>query len=80
MDTLMIALLVKPFAFWALMAVIVAVEVKLQRVWPEGWLKRILFERNFDKRRPVLWTALVFASYLAMAGLVWVWWQVRDLF
>lgn len=68
-----IAQFLKPFFFALLMAgVVIPIELLLKRLWPEGRVKRVLFDRTFRKRRPWLfmlyWIALV---ALAVAVVLW---------
>jgi hypothetical protein len=74
----MIALVLKPFFFCALMgAIVIPIELAVRRMWPRGRVKQILFTRNFDKRHPRIWTALVLSSYVGLGLLLWGWFSVR---
>lgn len=61
MDSLSIALLIKPFALFAFFALIVIpVELALARFIPDCRLKVILFDRTLKDRRPeVFWIAVI---------------------
>jgi len=57
-----LALLLKPFVAIALFAMIVLpIELALARFWPEGRLKRVLFDRTFQARRPWIYTLVLCA-------------------
>ena len=78
MSPWMLAVALKSLVFAALMAIIVIpIELALRRHFPEGRLKQVLFGRNFDKRHPRLWIALVVGSYVAMGALIWGYLSLR---
>lgn len=73
MTSLQIALLIKPFAALAFFAaVVIPIELLLKRFWPEGRLKRILFDRTFERRRPLLFFAIWCGLMVLMIGCVYL--------
>jgi hypothetical protein len=68
-----IALLLKPFAALVLFGLIVLpIELLLARFWPEGRLKRVLFDRSFQARHPWIYTLVWFVVMAMMiASVVW---------
>ena len=76
----MIAVALRPVALLVLMGlVVIPIELALRRIWPEGRLKRILFERNFDKRHPRAWVAVGMGAYVLMIALVAAYLELRPL-
>lgn len=66
--TLMLATLLRPFLVVALFAVVVIpLELLLARIWPDGRLKAVLFDRTFRDRRPWAFGAV----WLALMVLLW---------
>lgn len=68
-----IALLLKPFAALVLFGLVVLpIELVLAKFWPEGRLKRVLFDRSFQARHPWIYT-LVWLIVMAMmiASVAW---------
>lgn len=73
MSPWMFAVVLRYPVFILLMGLLVIpIELALCRVWPEGPVKRVLFGRNFDKRHPRLWIALIVTAYAVVGLLVWV--------
>ena len=65
-----IALLLKPFAALVLFGLIVLpIELVLAKFWPEGRLKRVLFDRTFRDRHPGKFTVV----WLVLMVLLWGW-------
>jgi hypothetical protein len=75
----MIALAIRPIATLVVMAIVVIpIELLLRRIWPEGRIKQVLFGRNFDKRHPVAWVAILIVAYAVMIGAVWAYIETRS--
>ena len=49
--------------------VVIPVELVLKKVWPEGRLKNLFFDRTFQERHPVYW----FCAWLFMMALLGTW-------
>lgn len=65
------AVLLRPIGFLLLMAVIVIpLEIALAHIWPEGRLKRILFDRTFRDRHPWIYFLVGIPLGLVVAVLV----------
>lgn len=66
------ALLLRPFVALLLFgAIVIPIELVLQRLWPDTTLKRILFDRTLRDRRPVLFTGAVIGGYALFFGIIW---------
>jgi hypothetical protein len=65
-----IAIALRPVGLFVLMVlVVVPIELALKRFWPEGRLKRLLFDRTFRDRHPVYFTVV----WLALMAALWTW-------
>ena len=72
MEPWMLAVALRPVFMMVLMAVVVIpIELALRRIWPDGPVKRVLFGRNFDKRHPRLWVAVILTSYAVLGLFLW---------
>lgn len=69
MNTVMIVLL-KPLFLVALMGLVVLpIEMTLHRIFPDGSLKRTLFDKTLRDRRPWIYGAWWFVIVLAMISI-----------
>lgn len=64
MEGWQLAIVLKPFGLLALFAcLVIPVELGLKRLWPDGRLKSVLFDRTFRARHPWyfmgVWTVLM---------------------
>lgn len=59
------ALLLKPFALLAFFVGVAGIAIMLQRVFPAGPLKDVLFDRTYRKRHPVAWTLIVLGFWFS---------------
>jgi hypothetical protein len=65
--------LLKPFFLLFLMAVFVLpIELLLRRFWPEGSMKRILFDKSFRDRKPVTFGIVLTGLWFSMIGGVYL--------
>jgi hypothetical protein len=79
MEPWTIALLVKPLASVVFLAVVVyPIERVIQRAWPEGWLKQVLFDPTFQRRHPWRYMAVWTIAMAVMIGAVAIWLEVRS--
>jgi len=79
MEPWTIALLVKPIASVVFLAVVVyPIERLIRRIWPEGRLKQVLFDRTFQGRHPWRYMAVWTIVMAVMVGAVAIWLEVRS--
>jgi len=75
MEPWLIALIVKPLALLFLFCVIVIpIELIIAKIFPDGRLKDVLYDRTFRDRRPALfmfwWFVLVGSLVFSIAGMM----------
>lgn len=69
-ESIAVTALVRPLVVLVLMALVVLpIEWLLAKVWPEGRLKRVLFDRTFRKRYPGRFAAVAIGLW-ALLGFV----------
>jgi hypothetical protein len=70
MDSMQIAIAIKPLANLAFFAIVVIpIELALKRIWPKGSVKNLLFDRTFQKRHPWQFGAAAIGANV----LLWTW-------
>ncbi len=73
MEAVNIALLLKPFAALVLFGLVVLpIELVLARFWPEGRLKRVLFDRTFQARHPWIYTLVWCVLMTLLCGSIYL--------
>lgn len=73
MEAVNITLLLKPFAALVLFGLVVLpIELVLAKFWPEGRLKRVLFDRSFQERHPGRYAVICFVAIGLMICSVWL--------
>jgi hypothetical protein len=73
-----IAMALKPLGFAFLMAtIVIPLEMLLMRIWPQGRIKNLVFDRTFDKRHPVIFTSLIVLFYIVLIAAIILYTQSR---